>query len=39
METVFMNTENSKTHEPPKFRLVIADKLNLQNPKNLQKPI
>ena len=28
-----MNTENSKTNEPHKFRLDLADKLNLKNPK------
>ena len=27
-----MNTENSKTNEPHKFRLAIADKLNLKDP-------
>ena len=32
METVFMNTENSKTSEPNKFRLTLADKLNLRDP-------
>ena len=32
METVFMNTENSKTSEPHKFRLTLADKLNLKDP-------
>ena len=32
METVFMNTENSKTNEPDKFRLTLADKLNLKDP-------
>ena len=32
METVFMNTENSKTNEPRKFRLTLADKLNLKDP-------
>ena len=32
METVFMNTENSKTNEPHKFRLTRADKLNLKDP-------
>ena len=31
METTFMNTENSKTNEPHKFRLSLADKLNLKN--------
>ena len=28
-----MNTENSKTNEPHKFKLDRADKLNLKNPK------
>ena len=32
METIFMNTENSKTNEPHKFRLSLSDKLNLKNP-------
>ena len=28
-----MNTENSKTNESRRFKLDLADKLNLQNPK------
>ena len=32
METIFMNTENSKTNEPHRFRLSLADKLNLKDP-------
>ena len=32
MERIFMNTENSKTNEPHKFRLTLADKLNLKDP-------
>ena len=28
-----MNTENSKTNEPQRFKLDFADKLNLKNPK------
>ena len=32
METVFMNTENTNTNEPHKFRLTLADELNLQDP-------
>ena len=32
METIFMNTENSKTNEPHKFRLSLSDKLNLKDP-------
>ena len=31
METTFMNTENSKTNEPHRFKLDLADKLNLKN--------
>ena len=31
MKTVFMNTENSKTNEPLKFRLSLEDKLNKKN--------
>ena len=26
METIFMNTENSKTNEPHRFRLTLSDK-------------
>ena len=33
METISMNTENSKTNEPHRFRLGLADKLNLKNRK------
>ena len=32
METIFMNTENSKTNESHRFKLNLADKLNLKNP-------
>ena len=32
METIFINTENSKSNEPHRFRLSLADKLNLKNP-------
>ena len=36
METIFMNTENSKTNEPHRFRLSLVDKLNLKdNNKNM----
>ena len=35
METVSMNTENSKTNEPHRFRLDLTDKLNLKNPKKI----
>ena len=31
--TVFMNTENSKTSEPHRFKLDLTDKLNLKNQK------
>ena len=33
METIFMNTENSKTNESHRFKLDLADKINLENPK------
>ena len=33
METIFMNTENSKTNEAHRFRLDLTDKLDLKNPK------
>ena len=33
METIFMNTENSKKNESHRFRLDLANKLNLRNPK------
>ena len=32
METIFINTENSKASEPHRFRLNLTDKLNLKNP-------
>ena len=32
METIFMNTENSKTSEPHRFKLNLTDKRNLKNP-------
>ena len=32
METVFINTENSKTNEPHRFKLDLTDKYNLKNP-------
>ena len=28
LETIFMNTENSKTNESHRFRLTLIDKLN-----------
>ena len=33
MGTIFMNTENSKTREPYRFKLDLTDKLNLRDPK------
>ena len=32
METIFMNTESSKTSESHRFKLDLADKRNLKNP-------
>ena len=32
MEAIFMNTENIQTNEPHRFKLDLADKLNLKNP-------
>ena len=32
MKTIFMNTENSKTDEPHRFKLDLTYKLNLRNP-------
>ena len=32
METIFRNTDNSGTNEPHRFKLDLADKLNLKNP-------
>ena len=32
MKTIFMNTENSKTSEPHKFKLDLTDKLDLKDP-------
>ena len=33
METIFINTKNSKTSEPLRFKLDLTDKLNLKDPK------
>ena len=33
METIFMNSEKSKTGEPHRFRLDLTDKLFLKAPK------
>ena len=32
METIFMNTKNSKTNEPNRFKYDLIDKLDLKNP-------
>ena len=37
METVFMNTENSKTSESYRFQLDLTDKLNLKDLTNFHK--
>ena len=34
METIFMNSENSKTNEPNKFIDHFTDKLNFKTPNN-----
>ena len=34
METIFVNSENSKTNEPHRLRLDLTDKLDLKDPKN-----
>ena len=33
METIVMNSENSKTSEPHRFKLDLTEKLNLKDPK------
>ena len=33
METISMNSKNSKTSEPHIFKLDLTDKLNLKDPK------
>ena len=32
METFFMNTKNSKTNEPYRFKYDLIDKLDFKNP-------
>ena len=32
MEIIFTNTENTKTDEPHRFRLTLANKINLKDP-------
>ena len=40
METFFMNTNNSKTNEPDRFKYSLIDKLDLKNPnKNMMLAI
>ena len=33
MEAIFLNSENSKTSEPHRFRLDLTDKSDLKDPK------
>ena len=33
MKTIFINSKNSKTSEPNRFRLDLTDKLDLKDPK------
>ena len=33
METILINSENSKTSESHRFKLDLTDKVNLKNPK------
>ena len=33
METIFLNSKNSKTSEHHRFKLNLTDKLNLKDPK------
>ena len=35
MDTIFINTENSKTSEPHRFRLYFTDKLDLRRSKTV----
>ena len=35
MDTIFINTENSKTNEPHRFRLYFTNKLNLKRNKTI----
>ena len=35
METIFMNTENSETNKPHRFRPDLTDQLNLKNSKKI----
>ena len=35
METFFLNSRNSKTNEPSRFKYDLTDKLDLQNTKKI----
>ena len=35
MDTIFINTKNSKTSEPNRFRLYFTDKLDLRRNKTM----
>ena len=39
METIFVNSKNSKTSEPNRFRLNLTDKLNLKDPQKKKKMV
>ena len=39
METIFINTHNSKTSEPNRFRYSLIDKLNLKNLNKIIAPV
>ena len=38
METIFMNTENSRTKEPHKFVLSLSQRLGFKNSNNYVAP-
>ena len=38
METFFMNSTNSKTNEPSRFKYNLIDKLDLKNPNKNMAP-
>ena len=38
METFFMNSKNSKTNEPNRFKYDLTDKLDLKNPNKNMAP-
>ena len=35
METIFINTDNTKANEPHRLILTLTDKLNLKDPKKI----